>query len=580
MNNYNLFKLFFQFALTIPLLVLSYLIYLFWIFDYDSLLTYFLNLAGKAEWTNYFKENILPNSRFYFVRSLLLILILTYSIFLVFNLKKTERWSFKIFEYFSIIINDFLNEIKRLTKNQLFFFLTILFLFSLRSIYHIVIYELQYDEAWTYVHFSSKGLLVSAFSPNNNHTLYSILCATLDSLPLDKKWIIRLPSLLFTFLSLTTIFIFLRKIISNEMAFISLSLLSVSSSFTFFSFLGRSYGMLLFFCILNLIAYWGISNNNEKSKAYTFLFIFSTILGNFSSQAFLYIWICFFILMILFNQNNFIKILKINFTIALISIFLYTPSLIAGSFNVFNSALSSSSINRLDFLYNWSYFNKIASWLIWPNASYLFVIILAFITLITTLSISNNTNPSGRKLLIICLLFVSSPFSFTLVTGIYTPERIWNYVIIFIIIGISFIIERIIKYKFLKILTIALLLPIFFIGSEIHYFINWSAKLDKEAKKVAEIVMSKKTKEMNCLIYSRYDKPLLDYYFLINNKKYACYMPFLESRNYASINEKNFDVILFETDEFKSNNKDRELLKNYNLAYKNDRIELYFKNNQ
>jgi hypothetical protein len=130
----------------------------------------------------------------------------------------------------------------------------------------------------------------------------------------------------------------------------------------------------------------------------------------------------------------------------------------------------------------------------------------------------------------------------------------------------------------LRNLATVLLFPVFFIGSEIHYFINWSATLDKEAKKVAEIVLSKNKKEMNCLIYSRYDKPLLDYYFLINNRNYTCYMPFKESKNYASINEMNFDMVLFEREEYTSNNEDFELLKNYKLAYKNERIELYFKN--
>jgi hypothetical protein len=502
---------------------------------------------------------------------------LLYAVFLIFNFKKTEKWSIEISEYSSIFLKDIHNGIIGLTKNQILFLLTILLLFSLRSIYHIIIYELQYDEAWTYVHFSSKGLLVSAFSPNNNHTFYSILCATIDFLPLDKKWLIRLPSLLFTLFSLVAIFAFLRKIISIEMGFIALLFLSFSSSFTFFSFLGRSYGMLLLFCIINLIALWGISKNNEKSKAYTFLFILSTILGNYSSQAFLYIWICFIILLIIFNQNRPVKIFKVNFIIALISFILYGPSLMAGSYSIFNKAIGSSSINTLEFQYYWIYFNRIASWLIWPNAPFLFIIFLVLLAILTKLYRDQNTNLPNKKLLLVCITFILSPFAFTLISGIHAPERIWNYVVIFLFIGVALVIVRFNKSTFLKILTTVIIVSALFIGSEIHYFINWSAKLDKEAKKIADIVMSNNN-ELNCLIYSRYDKPLLDYYFLINKKKITCYMPFKESKNYASLNEISYDIILFETEEYKANNKDRALLKKYNLVFKNQRIELYFKN--
>ena len=577
MTNQNLFKLFLQLSLTIPLLVLSYFVYLFWQFNYSDLLTYLLNLADKTEWTNYFKEQILPINRFYIARYILLSSMLLYAVFLIFNFKKTEKWSIEISEYSSIFLKDIHNGIIGLTKNQMLFLLTILLLFSLRSIYHIIIYELQYDEAWTYVHFSSKGFLVSAFSPNNNHTFYSILCATIDFLPLDKKWVIRLPSLLFTLFSLVAIFAFLRKIISTEMGFIALLFLSFSSSFTFFSFLGRSYGMLLFFCIINLIAFWGISKNNEKSKAYTFLFILSTILGNYSSQAFLYIWICFIILLIIYNQNRAVKIFKVNFIIALISFILYSPSLMAGSYSIFNKAIGSSSINTLEFQYYWIYLNRIASWLIWPNAPFLFIIILGLLAILTKLHTDQNTNLPDKKLLLVCITFILSPFAFTLISGIHAPERIWNYVVIFLFIGVALVIVRFNKSTFLKILTTVIIVSALFIGSEIHYFINWSAKLDKEAKKIADIVMSNNN-QLNCLIYSRYDKPLLDYYFLINKKKITCYMPFKESKNYASLNEISYDIILFETEEYKANNEDRALLKKYNLVFKNQRIELYFKN--
>jgi hypothetical protein len=105
---------------------------------------------------------------------------------------------------------------------------------------------------------------------------------------------------------------------------------------------------------------------------------------------------------------------------------------------------------------------------------------------------------------------------------------------------------------------------------------NWSLTLDRESKKIAQIILKEKSGFIDCYTFSRYDKPLLDYYFLINNRPYKTYMPYQESKNYIAFDKAIFDAVLLDTEEYEASSKDLEILDNeYKVIYQNSRIKLY-----
>jgi hypothetical protein len=53
-------------------------------------------------------------------------------------------------------------------------------------------------------------------------------------------------------------------------------------------------------------------------------------------------------------------------------------------------------------------------------------------------------------------------------------------------------------------------------------------------------------------------------------------MPFQESKNYIAFETKIFDAVLLDTEDYKANDKELEILKNdYKVVYQNNRIKLY-----
>jgi hypothetical protein len=110
---------------------------------------------------------------------------------------------------------------------------------------------------------------------------------------------------------------------------------------------------------------------------------------------------------------------------------------------------------------------------------------------------------------------------------------------------------------------------------------NWSLTLDREAKNIAEKIISEKDGFINCYSFSRYDKPLLDYYFLTNNRESRTFMPFKESRNYMPFEEMTYDAVLLDIDEYKATENELNKLQiSYKLIYQNERIKLYLHTKQ
>jgi hypothetical protein len=561
-----------------PVLFLIILTCQFWLFDYEIWVDYFLRIADKEDYESTFKEKILSRSTFGFIRFFLIILsalVLLLSIFLlkkinsIFVILNSDRRA--LFELAKV-------SIKSLSRTESILLLFIFCLFIARALFVIINTELQYDEAWTFVHFSSKGVVVSALSPNNNHTLYTIFSAILWKLNLDAKLAVRLPALIFASVAFFSLFISLRKTIAKELTIVLLAVISFSVPFYFFSVLGRGYAAMLLFIIISVFSVLNMKDDKHsglKGRVY----FFSTVLGMYSNPAFLYVWIANVLVFTGINfraKKQLFNFYAINIFAAFVTILLFSPIFLGGGLNT----LSSAAINNIETGDTLSYLNRLSDWFFLGKKLNIFFV-LVLIALVNFIIFKFCFKYKDHKVKYWIQFYWIFPFIVFLSTAVESPYRIWFWMPIFFWIQAFLIIYQLkLRPLFFYFISISIVVANFYF-SQGHYFMNWSLRLDREAKKISEKIIAEKVGFINCYSFSRYDKPLLDYYFLINNRASRTYMPFKESRNYKPFEEMTYDAVLLDTEEYKATQTElNKLDKLYRLIYQNERIKLYINSAQ
>ena len=575
-NRFN--KLLQALILGFPVLLIIILTCQIWLYDYDIWVEYFLRIADKEDYESTFKEKILSRSTFGFIRIFLIILsalVLLLSIFLlkkinsIFVILNSDRRA--LFKLAKV-------SIKSLSRTESILLLLIFCLFIARALFVIINTELQYDEAWTFVHFSSKGVVVSALSPNNNHTLYTIFSAILWKLNLDAKLAVRLPALIFASVAFFALFISLRKTIAKELTIVLLAVISFSVPFYFFSVLGRGYAAMLLFTIISVFSVLNMTED-KHSGLKARIYFFSTVLGMYSNPAFLYVWIANAIVFTAINisaKKQLFTFYAINLFASLVTILLFSPIILGGAL----MTLSSATVNNVETGDALMYLHRLSDWFFLGNKFNLFFIIV-LIAIVNFIIFKRYFKYRDHKVKYWIQFYWIFPFLIFLTTAVESPYRIWFWMPIFFWIQVYLIIYQLkLRPTFIYLITVILVGANFYF-SQRHYFMNWSLTLDREAKKIAEKIISEKDGFINCYSFSRYDKPLLDYYFLTNDRESRTFMPFKESRNYMPFEEITYDAVLLDIDEYKATENELNKLQiSYKLIYQNERIKLYLHTKQ
>jgi hypothetical protein len=562
------------FIFSIPILSMFFLTAQVYLYDYESWVKYLLKIADKESLESYFKVEILSAQRFILLRYIVLLITVLTIFFSIFLFKRRLFISDTLKKDINLINNRFKTSFRVLNKTEAAILSFVFVFFVIRALFTILNTELQYDEAWTFVHFSSKGFLVSALSPNNNHQLYSLISSLLWKLDFDAKLAVRLPALIFSFLSLLTLFVLTNKVFGKKISIITTAILSVSIPFYFFSVLGRGYAPMLLFILLSSFSILKISYNNPSNNFLLRIYTISSIFGIYANPSFIYFW---FVNLIVFGLLNYeskrliYDFFKANLISLLISILLFLPMILAGGLGILGSA-SENNIETGNFLL---YLHRLTDWLLLGFKWNLFFLLFGFAFLLLVINKSIFELPKQKNIYLLQLYWLW-PFLIFLVSGIESPYRIWFWMPVFFWLHFVIIIEGLKLNRNIKmtIFVIVTLLNLYL--SQCHYFMNWSLSLDRESKKIAQIILKENLGFIDCYTFSRYDKPLLDYYFLINKRSNKIYMPFQESKNYIAFETKIFDAVLLDTEDYKANDKELEILKNdYKVVYQNNRIKLY-----
>lgn len=199
------------------------------------------------------------------------------------------------------------------------------------------------DEAFSYVHFASKGFLVSAlYYPNpNNHILYNLCVTFWDIFLPNKIWAIRLPSLLSFLLLQILLFRFFVLRFSFVVSLLAVLFFSLLSPVQAYSIMGRGYLLQMLFLWLAVLFLMKILESpSPKSKQ--ILFVLCSWAGFYAIPTYLYYFVSLGCLALIFSLRDLRKIftlIKIDFIVILLVIFVYLPVyLLNGKANIFSES--------------------------------------------------------------------------------------------------------------------------------------------------------------------------------------------------------------------------------------------------
>lgn len=552
-----------------------------WYWEYETFTTFILEAVEKQDWRSYFEQSVFPATRYQQVRYLGLTLFLLWCGSFYWLWRNIAVVADKIYAVVNEIKSQIQQQVQQTTPQEKIVLGLLLLVFALRGLWQMHRYELQYDEAWTYNHFVSKGFLIAAISPNNNHIFYTLLACISDSLPLAAKYSLRLPVYLGGLLTCLLFYGFARNRWGTAWALVSLAWFAFSPSIVFYSMYARGY---IFQILATVLAIWTtlkVMETKHKQGFYWLLWGLANGLGMYSVPTHAYVWLLLNIVLLLakFQQAAFAwkTWCWTNVILGIVLMLCYLPLLVTNGADLLLGAAAQSSAGGE---YWWNYQDKVSDWLLLGGGRhtpvYWFVCVL--IAALMLLGWKSFKDKKRRNELLIAILFLSFPTVLNFTLGTQPPYRVWCFLVVSIAMCIPIIGAKLLpKQPSLVLGCLAISLSLFgFWRTEVHYFINWSKQLDKDAVVVSQRLLEQNIDE--CYFFSNYDKPLLECYHLRAGRRLKTAMIDAVSKNYAPfIDGRIYQAVLWDKEDRISTAAEQAWLKKHYpaLIYENSRIQIY-----
>lgn len=552
-----------------------------WYWNYGTWTTCLLTLTGKEGWRSYFETSVFPEHRF---------VLLQYGSVLFFLLWILGfRWLYVSIEQLSHHCGYFLIRTKEGISNsyqsicsntvEKRFLAVLLAFFLVRSLVQIHYYALQYDEAWTYNHFISKGFIVSAISPNNNHVLYTLLACLTDYLPFDIQYTLRVPVLFGGLLTIGLFYTLMRHFFDWKVVLLGLVWLVVSPSIVFYSMYARGYIFQIMATCLGVWASLKLVEPKKDSAYYWQVWIVAMLIGLYSVPTHAYVWLVLniFLLGYYWQQRNlkFKNWIGANVVVGLVIIVLYSPLLLTNGLDfLINVAVADTAPTGEAF---WSYQDKVADWLLAGGgrgtAVYWFLVLL----IIVMLCIAYLSKGIEQSMALLVVLFLFFPSFQNLIIGTQPPYRVWCFLAVPLAMAFVLLAKQInLLQQYYSLLIVSVGIIAWGIWrTEVHYAVCWSADLDQEARKIANILMEEKVATF--YTFSHYDKPLLECYYKYQDKNLSVQMFDENSKDYAPfIHGKQYDAVLWDKEDRVGTVEEQTWLEEHYpiLMYENTRIQI------
>jgi hypothetical protein len=222
---------------------------------------------------------------------------------------------------------------------------------------------LSYDESFTLKYFTNRGFFHSLtnYPAPNNHVLHTLLTTlTYPLLPIKNAIALRLPAIFFTLLSLMLAGKELRKQPGSFLIYCLL--LAFSFGYIEYSFQARGYSLQVFFVTASYILYNCSGHFSER----WFLFLLVTILGLYTSPAYLYIAIPVGLLFVFKNLKEIRSAFK-NWIVSTLYgigllILLYAPIILKSGYAVIVSNQTVSPLETISLMDVFTHVVVIFNW--------------------------------------------------------------------------------------------------------------------------------------------------------------------------------------------------------------------------
>lgn len=328
-----------------------------------------------------------------------------------------------------------------------------------------------YDEAWTYLAFTSKNPVVAAcfYPSSNNHILYSHFSQITKFLPFDILTNLRSPAIFMGLMCVVVFFFFAKQYLKKNGLWISVLVFSFSFPAVYYGFAARGYSTILLFFIIGFFSALKILEESSNSQ-YWSAFSLSSALGFYTIPVYLYPFVTislFLFLYFLINKirSGFISLIKyVSFTSFMVLI-LYLPVFIVSGLN---SVVGNKFVKSHDLSFVLSNFTgHISNSIKFFTASELGYIVLGVLLLLLIFSHISGKIKSSKLVIFSLMSFIIIPF-LIFAHRVIPVERTW----IYLLVPLSLVCGKIAEFQFMKYILFALCLINFL---NISY--NWKKQM-------------------------------------------------------------------------------------------------------
>lgn len=146
----------------------------------------------------------------------------------------------------------------------------------------------QYDEAYTFIHYASKPLAVTLanYSAPNNHIFHTFLVSLTYRLLGGGLWTLRLPALLAGVLCVPAAYLAARRFFSRSQALAAAAVIAATPGLIEYSVNGRGYTLVVLFSLL-LANFAGLLAGRQEKSALA-AYAITAALGFYTIPIFLY----------------------------------------------------------------------------------------------------------------------------------------------------------------------------------------------------------------------------------------------------------------------------------------------------
>lgn len=473
----TLLKLVLLFLIIVLVVILGITIY----YGFDLCLDYVLDAMGQPEK----KEKALEmlTSELFVLSQILLGLFVLLLSFLLFKINYLYPYVQKAIIY---IFEAFKSVFKELKSKEV---CLILLIPLLSSLYYAVSLPVSYDEAYTYLYLVSKPFYISAlFYPSpNNHILYSLSANLTEYIPFASVlFCLRLPSILFSFLTSLVGFSFVKRFFGKKLAIFVVALFPVLFMSIYYSYMARGYSLMVLLFIIVLFSVYNILERNRK-KDWMF-FVIGSVLGFYTIPSFLYPFITLNIILLLSN----IKLIKrqiIYNLIATVSILiLYTPVMILNGLG----ALANNRFVTPDKMTRFEVLQTLPSFL-YQSLEEISGIPGFIVLLICLFSLFMFILNKDKKNIMLWVVFMSSPFFLLGIHNVIPFPRTFVYYGFIIVFLFSISISKYLnKIGANQLLIIVLLIQVMGILN-FNYKIKEYELFNFESKNMSDLILDDKS---------------------------------------------------------------------------------------